>query len=42
MKTTITIEKQTRDKLASLGNKDSTFDTIILSMIKKFGKKTND
>ncbi len=33
MKTTITINKTTRDSLASLGTKDSTFDEIIQNLI---------
>ena len=33
MKTTITIQKETRDSLASLGTKDSTFDEIIQNLI---------
>lgn len=35
MKTTITVEKETRNILASLGTKDSTFDQIIQNLIKK-------
>jgi len=34
MKTTITVQKETRDFLASLGTKDSTFDEIIQNLIK--------
>lgn len=33
MKTTITLEKETRDRLASLGDKDSTFDQIITKLL---------
>jgi len=35
MKTTITIQKETRDSLASLGTKDSTFDEIIQNLIQR-------
>jgi len=35
-KTTIAISKVIRDQLASLGNKDSTFDVIIQKLIKKW------
>jgi len=35
MKTTITVEKETRDILANLGTKDSTFDQIIQNLIEK-------
>ncbi len=33
MKTTVSISKQTRHKLADIGNKDSTFDDIIQKLI---------
>lgn len=35
-KTCISVRKTIRDQLASLGNKDSTFDDIILKLIKKW------
>ena len=35
-KTTIAISKTIRDQLSSIGNKDSTFDTIIQKLIKKW------
>lgn len=38
MITTISIEKITRDRLASLGTKDSTFDQIIVELLKKVHK----
>jgi len=37
--TTIRLQKSTRDKLASHGTKDSTFDQIILDLLKKGGRK---
>jgi len=36
MMTTITIQKETRNQLASIGSKDSTFDDIIQELIKKW------
>ena len=35
-KTCIAVSKSIRDQLASLGNKDSTFDEIIQNLIKKW------
>jgi hypothetical protein len=37
-KTSITVSKKTRDQLAEVGDKDSTFDGIIRKMIKKFNE----
>ena len=37
--TSIAIQKETRNQLASLGTKDSTFDTIIQELIKKWSDK---
>ena len=37
--TTIAIEKRTRDILAKIGDKDSTFDSIICQLLKKAGMK---
>ena len=34
--TSIAIHKETRNQLASLGNKDSTFDEIIQELLKKW------
>lgn len=34
--TTITISKETRDKLASLGTKDASFEDIIIELLKKW------
>ena len=34
--TSIAIQKETRNKLASIGNKDSTFDEIVQKLIKKW------
>ena len=34
--TSIAIKKETRNQLASLGTKDSTFDDIIQNLIKKW------
>ena len=34
--TTITISKETRDRLATIGAKDSTFDDIIKNLIKSW------
>jgi len=34
--TSIAIQKETRNQLASFGTKDSTFDTIIQELIKKW------
>ena len=34
--TSIAIQKETRNQLASLGTKDSTFDVIIQKLIKKW------
>ena len=33
--TTIQLTKRTRDELAKLGNKDETFEDIIISLMKK-------
>ena len=35
-KTTVTISKEIRNQLASLGNKDSTFDEIIQLLLKEW------
>lgn len=35
-KTSIAILKETRNQLANIGNKDSTFDEIIRELIKKW------
>jgi len=35
MKTTISIEKTTREKLKKIGTKDETYDSIILRLIEK-------
>ena len=35
MKTTISIEKTTRDKLKQRGTKDETYDSIILKLMEK-------
>lgn len=40
MKTTISIDKKTRDELAALGNKDSSFNQIVLELIKKERQRT--
>ena len=37
-KTCISVSKSLRDQLASLGNKDSTFDDIIQELIKEWRK----
>ena len=34
--TSIAIQKETRDQLASLGTKDSTFDEIIRTLLKQW------
>ena len=34
-RTTVSISKETRDLLASLGTKDTTFEVIIQNLIKK-------
>jgi len=36
IKTTVTISKEIRNQLASLGNKDSTFDEIIQILLKEW------
>ena len=38
IKTTVTISKEIRNQLASLGNKDSTFDEISQKLIKNWEK----
>ena len=35
-KTTIAVSKSIRDQLASIGNKDSTFDEIVQQLIKRW------
>lgn len=40
--TTITIERSTRDRLADLGSKDSTFDAIIQKLLKKWQENEID
>lgn len=37
--TTIAIKKQTRDKIASIGKKDQTFDQIIVELLKKWNEE---
>ena len=37
--TTITISKETRDQLATIGTKDSTFDDIIKNLLKEWNLK---
>lgn len=37
--TSIAIQKETRNQLASLGTKDSTFDEIIQSLLEKWNEK---
>jgi len=34
-RTSISLQKETRDKLANIGRKDQTFDQIISNLIKK-------
>jgi predicted CopG family antitoxin len=34
--TTITVSKETRDKLASIGTKDASFEDIILELLAKW------
>ena len=36
MMTTITIRNETRNQLASIGSKDSTFDDIIQELLRKW------
>ena len=36
--TSISIKKETRNQLASLGTKDSTFDSIITELVKKWNE----
>lgn len=36
MKTTVAISKKTRERLASIGNKDSTFDDIIRKLLEEW------
>lgn len=38
--TTISIKRETRNLLATIGNKDSTFDSIIQQLIKSWNEKT--
>lgn len=38
--TSITIQKETRNQLASLGTKDSTFDDIIQELLKSWRDDT--
>jgi len=38
-RTSISLQKETRDKLATLGKKDQTFDQIISDLIEKLGVK---
>jgi hypothetical protein len=42
MNTTIVLKKETRNKLASLGTKDSTFDEIIQDLISKIQEINDD
>ena len=37
--TSIAIQKETRDQLATVGSKDSTFDEIIQELIKSWNEK---
>jgi len=41
-KTTIVVKKITRDRLASKGDKDSTFDDILSKLLDKFGETKNE
>ena len=38
-KTTISVSKFIRDQLASIGNKDSTFNEIVKKLIKKWNNE---
>lgn len=40
-KTTIVVTKKTRDRLAVLGNKGSTFEEIILDLLEKEGPESS-
>jgi len=39
-KTTIAIERETRDKLAALGKKDQNFEEIIKELLKKWNEES--
>ena len=41
MNTSIQISKETRDNLAKLGDKDSTFNQIIQELLKKYKEVEN-
>ena len=38
-KTSVAIQKETRNQLAAVGSKDSTFDEIIQKLIKSWNEK---